>query len=239
MLSRPRGDAGTPAVVHAHLHPILSGLQERRQIRPERRIPSFMRSCGLSVHRHLRHLEGCAAIQKNLLPHPFLRHHELLAVGAAPRVKGIGHEIGQAERMGQMRRLPAALSGLVFQPELPAAVPDHPLAGGRSFPSDGNGRFRSGCGEAQNGGAQHVSNHLAHEHTTRPRHSFFQSKNIPAPCSPATAKPCTPSGLHGWKKPSFRKAALAPVRYWVMIFNSATVALCSPPFTGERASSLK
>lgn len=37
----------------------------------------------------------------------------------------------------------------------------------------------------------------------------------------------------------FRKAALAPVRYWVMIFNSATVALCSPPFTGDRASSLK
>ena len=126
MLPRPRRNAGAPAVIHPYLHPVLAGLQERRQIRPEGRIPPFMPSRSLPIHLHLRHQESCAAIQKHLLPLPFLRHDKLLAVGAEPRVKGIGHKVGQTERMGQMNRLPAALSGLVLKPELPAAIPDHP-----------------------------------------------------------------------------------------------------------------
>lgn len=59
---------------------------------------------------------------------------------------------------------------------------------------------------------------------------------------PRNGKPRTPSGMRGWKTPLSKITARRvrrTTRHWVMMFSSATVALCSPLLTGDLASSLK
>ena len=135
---------------------------------------------GPAVNHHLRHLKGGSAIQKNLVLFPFLRHHQRLAVGSAARVKGVGHEIGQAERMGQMHRPPLLLPRFILQTELPAAVPDHSPADKRNLFRRGGKCSRHARLQAQGGHSQHECNSLQHGKATLPRFLFFQTKNISA-----------------------------------------------------------